>query len=219
MNTFEEYLIEQYGQIDESGAGLSRVLNKLNSESDFLFITAFRNTNTTKKNIQDNNALIKSIRDEIKEKIGAYKIVGHWKECSKPLEDKLTIKDCKGKIINALEETWLIIKPSNISSDDFDELAQKMSKKYDQDAYIIRKNEKLTLNGKDGTVWEDLGKTSYDSLSSGFQKIIDKQGYSELKKLRRKGRVQNIVFEGLYSIIPKDNNMSKMLFKKANILY
>ena len=219
MNKFEDYLLEQYGQLDESGAGLSRVLQKLDSGIDFMFITAFRGSRTVKQNISKNNELIKFVRNEIGKKIGAYKIVGHWKECSEPLDDGEKISDCKGKINNALEETWLFTKPENLSSDDFNNLGQKVAKKYDQDAYVIRSNNVLTLTGKDGSVWENLGKATKDSLTSGFQKIVGLQGYSELKKLRNKGRNNNIVFEGLYTIKPKDNNMSKTLFKSANILF
>lgn len=218
-DTLQDYLINQYGTLDESGAGLSRVLQKLESNEGFIFITAFRGSESTKNNIKKNNDLIKSLRSEIGTKVGAYKIVGHWKECSEPLKDNEDISKCKGTITNALEETWLIIKPESVSSDDFDKVAQKIAKKYNQDAYVIRKNGKLTLNGKDGSVWEDLGKANKESLSSGFSKISNIQGYSELKKLRNKGRTQNIVFEGISLVIPKDNNMSKMLFDKANILF
>lgn len=214
-----EYLIEQYGIIDESGAGLARVLQKLESGVDFLFITAFRGSKSIKDNLKENNKLIQAIRAELSKKVGAYKMVGHWKECSVPLKDGEKIEDCKGSIQNALEETWLILKPNDVQSEDFNTLAQKIAKKYHQDAYVIRMNNKLTLNGKDGTVWEDLGKASKDSLSNGFKKILQTQGYSELKKLRTKGRSENIVFEGIKLIVPKDNNMSKMLFVAANILY
>ena len=216
-----DYLLEQYGILDESGAGLSRVLSKLDSGVDFLFITAFRGSNSIKQNIKNNNELIKYARKELQIELGAYKIVGHWKECSIPLESGQTLKDCTGKIINALEETWLFTKPDNVSSEDFDKLAQKVARKYDQDAYVIRLKGKLTLKGKDGTDWADLGKASSKSLSSGFSKIADQQGYSELDKLRKRGRSANIVFEDVHLqlVVPKDQNMSKILFDKANILY
>lgn len=215
----EYYEREYYGTLDESGAGLSRVLSKLEENIDFLFITASRGNFSKSENKQRNNELIKSIRSEIGEKIGAYKIVGHWKECSIPLKDGETIQDCKGSIENSLEETWLFTKPDNISSEEFDKIAQKNARKYDQDSYVIRSNGKLELKGKDGSSWVDLGIASKQSLSTGFEKIVNVQGYSELAKLRSKGRTANIIFEEIYLAVPKNNNSSKSLFKNSNILF
>lgn len=209
---------DYFGTLDESGAGLSRVLSKLDSGVDFLFITASRGSNSKKVNQDLNNQLIKFVRETIGTKVGAYKIIGHWKECSTELKDGETIKDCPS-VVNALEETWLIIKPESLSSDDFNELAQKISRKYEQDAYVIRLGGKLTLNGKDGSEWADLGTASKDSLSTGFDKIVNVQGYSELSKLRTKGRTANIVFESLYVVVPKESNGSKQLFDTIGILY
>ena len=198
MKLKEEFI----GQLDESGAGLNRVLSVLEDQSkDFLFITASRGDKTSKENRKGNNQLIKALRKKLGKEIGAYKIIGHWKECSVPLEDGETIKDCKGAVKNALEETWLIVKTDDITSETFDNVAQEIAKKYYQDAYVIRTKGKLTLNGKDGTVWGDLGKASKSSLSTGFEKIA------------------NIVFEDIYLTIPKDNISSKKLFSSANILY
>ena len=214
----ESYERDYYGTIDESGAGLSRVLSKIDSGIDFLFITASRGSFSKKQNAERNNELIKYIRSEVGVKIGAYKIIGHWKECTTELKDGQTIQDCPN-IVNALEETWLFTRPDELSAEQFNELAQKVSKKYEQDAYVIRLDGKLTLNGKDGSEWADLGKASKDSISVGFNKIVNVQGYSELAKLRNKGRVENIVFESLYVAIPKDNISSKRLFKELGILY
>jgi hypothetical protein len=215
----EQYENDYTGTLDESGAGLSRVLSKLDDGSDFLFITAARGGNSKKVNASNNNDLLRFFREETKSNAGAYKIVGHWKECSQELKDDEKISDCKGSITNALEETWLIIRPDNISPEEFNNIAIKISRKYNQDAYVIRLNNKLTLNGKDGTVWSDLGKANKDSLSTGFNKIVNVQGYSELAKLRSKGRIANIVFEGLFSVVPKNTNSSKLLFDKVNILF
>jgi hypothetical protein len=79
MTTFKQYIIEGIGEINE--AGISRVLKTLEDGVDFAIITAFRGNKTTKENLKDNNQLIKDIRGELGQKVGAYKIVGHWKEC------------------------------------------------------------------------------------------------------------------------------------------
>ena len=215
----EIYEKEYYGTIDESGAGLSRILKMLEDGNDFLIITASRANKSKKENLANNNKLIKDIRSKVGKKIGAYKLVGHWKECNKPLKKGETIKDCKGSIVNSMEESWLITRPERVSREEFSNIAQDMAKKYDQDAYIIRLNGKLTVNDKNGEIWEDLGKANKKSISAGFERIIDVQGYSELAKLRKKGRITNIIFEDLYLVVPKDSNSSKMLFSSAKILY
>ena len=219
MTTFKEYITECIGEINE--AGISRVLKNMEDGDDFAIVTAFRGSRSTKENLKNNNQLIKDIRGELGQKVGAYKIIGHWKECSVPLKQGEGIKDCKGKITNALEESWWVVKPEHIPSDRFENAIQKAARKYDQDGYIIRKNGKLTVNGKDGTVWNDLGKADKNSISTGFKRILNKEGYSELKKDRVHGKVRNIIFEdfkiGLLN--PKDSNISKMIFKEAGILY
>jgi len=219
MTFIEEFYKNDIGELDESGAGISRVLQQLDSDVDFAMITAFRGDKSKKTNTSNNNALIQNIRKDLVKNVGAYKIVGHWKECTVPLKDGETIKDCKGSVENALESTWLIIKPDNISSDRFENAIKKQAKKYNQDAYVIRKNGKLTLNGKDGEVWDDLGKVNKKSLSTGFSRILDTQGYSELEKDRKHGKNRNIIFEDIYTIKPKNQNSSKSLFSHSNILY
>lgn len=216
---FEQDFYGTVGTIDEAGANLSRVLKMLEGDVDFLIITASRGDKSRKENSSNNNALIKDIRDKLGKKIGAYKLVGHWKECSEELKDNEKITDCKGTVKHTIEETWLIIKPADVDVDKLETLAKENARRYNQDAYIIRKSGKLTVNGKDGTVWEDLGKASKDSISSGFSRVLSKQGYTELAKMRKHGRTNNIIFENLYVSVPKDNNSSRQLFKQSNILY
>lgn len=215
----EQYDDGYVGTIDESGAGMSRVIKMLDDGGDFIMITASRGDKSRKENQKNNNDLIRYIRQELGMKTGAYKLVGHWKECSEVLGDGETIADCGGDIVDTLEESWLIIKPNNVSSDDFLDMANKAAKKYHQDAYVIRKEGKLTLNSKNGDVWGDLGRAGRESLSTGFRKIMGLQGYTELKKTRDSGRIQNIVFEGVYLSVPKNSNFSRMMFKEMNILY
>jgi hypothetical protein len=214
----EQYEDVFVGTIDESGAGMGRVLKMLEDGKDFVMITASRGGKSNKENQSNNYSLIKYIRQEIGMKVGAYKLVGHWKECSETLGDNDTIADCKGQITDTLEESWLVIKPDDIPSDVFLDISNKVAKKYNQDAYVIRKEGKLTLNSKNGDVWADLGRANRKSLSTGFGKIAGLQGYTELKKVRNTGRIQNIVFEGIYLSIPKSSNFSKMLYKEMNIL-
>ena len=221
----EFYEKEYTGSLDESGAGIKRVLKTI-QDKNFLLISGFRQNNSTKENIQRNNKMIQEIREELgTEKSGAYKLVGHWKECSVPLGDGETIKDCSkkgGSIQNALEESWLI--PSDESPETLKKIGSKYAKKYDQDGFIVGDDKGVHLYGKDGSKWETWNKITQDTLSKGFSKVVGQQGYTELKKDRVHGRVQNLVFEEfedfkMYLSIPKDNNSSKMVFKYQDILF
>ncbi len=216
FNDLQEYKSEQIGILDE--AGINRVMSKLKTEDDFLVISAFRGENSVKENIKRNNDLIKYIRTELNQKAGAYRLVGHWLECKDVLGKGETIKDCKN-IENQIEESWLIMKPEEISLEELDSVAQKAAKEYDQDSYVIREDNKILLKGKDGSVWEDLGSVSKTALEDGIKGIIGAQGYSELKKDRAHGRISNIVFEGFGVLAPKNQNSSKMLFEKAGFLF
>ena len=225
---FKEFLVEHteglkpsIGKIDESGAGIKRVMSQLQSDKSFAIISAFRFSNSKKENISRNNRLIKEIRADLGIKTGAYKLVGHWKECSIPLKDGETIKDCKGKVTNALEESWLILKPDNVSDEEFEKAIQKQAQKYEQDGYIIRNTKGLFLKSKTGEVWEKWGDITKNNLKKGFEELLSRQGYTELKKDRVHGRVQSIVFESFEVdlVVPDDSISSKMIFGYSNILY
>lgn len=218
MQSFKKFVEENIvGTIDES-AGLSRILQKLKEDIPFLSISAFRKDKKLQQNRKDNNSLMETIRKEFGN-IGAYKMIGHWKECSVPLKDGEKISDCKGTVTDTLEESWLIPFPKDTDVEKINSVAQKLSKKYFQDGYIIREKTDVLMKNKFGEVWDNLGKADENSFKTGFKKMKDMQGYSELKKKRRKGTLINIVFEDVYIVIPKPCNSSKMIFNKRNILY
>lgn len=212
-----------YGRIDESGAGIKRVISHL-GKKDFIIISASRGTNTKKENKIRHNQLIKSIRSAFEggnSSFGAYQLVGSWKECSKELENDQKISNCLeigGEINTALELTWAIPKPDTVSSTDFFEIAQRLAKQYNQDAFIAKIDGSVGLFGKDGSKWETWNNVSQDSISKGFEKIISLQGFSTLKKDKDKGIIRNIIFESINVMIPEDNNYSKQLFTKIHIL-
>jgi len=217
----------------ESGASLSRVMSKLKDESvDFCIITAFRKYENGEKvsiktNQTKNNQLLKDVRSKLGKGYGAYRLVGHWKECSVELPDDINISQCSsygGRIEDSLEESWLILNQP--STDLFFGVMQQIAKKYKQDAFVARIDGDFGLYGKDGSKWENFGKVSNDSISSSFKKVIGLQGYSELKKKRIKGDVHNIIFDKLTENInflgisvPNATNSSGMLYKSMNILW
>jgi len=212
-----------YGRLDESGAGIKRVISQLGKE-DFIIISASRGANSKKINRSRHNQLIKSIRSAFEggsKDFGSYQLVGSWKECTKKLEGDQKISDCVaigGEIKNALELSWAIPKPASVDSADLFKIGQSLAKQYNQDAFIAKIDGKMGLFGKDGSQWETWGNVSQQSITKGFEKIISLQGFSSLKKDRDRGIVRNIIFESLNVMIPEDNNYSKQLFETAHIL-
>lgn len=220
----------------ESGASLARVMDKLNSDIEFGLITAFRkydeegNKVPLKEKQKWNNELIKFFREHLGKtsSYGAYRMVGHWKECSVTLPDGVKISACSehgGQIEDSLEETWLIL--NDTKSKYFFEALQATAEKYNQDGFIARVNGEFGLFGKDGDKWADFEKVNEKSLSDSFKRIVNLQGYSELKKKRTKGKLHNIIFDEVVSEsiefsginVPDCTNSSHMIYTAMNILY
>jgi len=204
----------------EAGASLSRIMKQLTSDKDFVMITAFRKEHPYKVNQKRNNSLLREFRSQLgtQKDFGAYRLIGHWKECSVVLPDGVTIDKCLeygGTITNTIEEVWMILNDSN--NPNFFDAAIKMVKKYDQDAIVARVNGNFGLFGKDGMKWESFGQVTKNTLSYGFNRIVGIQGYTEVAKMRKRGRITNIVFEGI--TIPNPTNSSHMLYKSMNILW
>ena len=225
FKNYLELIYKQDNEIEErtlleSGASLSRILSKLKGDDDFVMITAFRKNNTYKQNQQNNNSLIKSLRQKLGniKAYGAYRLVGHWKECSVELPDNITIDKCSeydGKIQDTLEESWLILNDQK--NPKFFDVTLEMARKYKQDAIVARIGKDFGLFGKNGKKWEDFGAISGKSIDYGFNRIIGLQGFTELKKTRNKGRIINIILEGIS--IPNPSNSSNKLYKAMNLLY
>lgn len=235
---FSTFLHEDVGveerKVLEAGASLSRVMSKLKGDGvEFGVITAFRKYENDKRvplkvNQGKNNELLRYFRGRMGQKgYGAYRLVGHWKECSVELPDGVNISQCSahgGKVEDSLEETWLII--NDPQSDQFFDVLVEAARKYGQDAFVAKVGDKFGLFGKDGTQWESYGTLSNDSISSSFKKVIGLQGYSELKKKRVRGDVHNIVFDTIKENIefigisvPNDTNSSLMLYKSMGIYW
>ena len=223
------------GQLLESGTGLSRVMSKLKDDGvEFGIITAYRGSHTPSENHRRNYELLKDVRSILSHRngakgvgdikgYGAYILVGHWKECSVTLTGDDDISKCTdrgGTLKDVLEESWLIVNEPK--SDEFFDTLVKMAEKYDQDAFVSRVGDTFGVFGKQGNLMFSLGKVSKDTISSGFKRLISIQGYSELKKKRVHGNIDNIVFEDISLdgiLVPKDCNSSHMLFSYGGILW
>ena len=214
----------ELGMISE--ATFNRIKKMIqDSKNDFVIITASRGDFSRKENQKRNTELLQELRKKLNRKdIGAYRLVGHWKECSKELPEGSDISDCSklgGKIIDSLEDSWFINIPQDIDKKEFENVIQELAKKYSQDAYIIRIDGKTELKGKDGSSWETFKNVSGNPdefVTNGFKDLLGRQGFTQFKKDRDSGKIRSIIFE-VSGVSPKNNNMSKMLFTKMGIKY
>ena len=135
MQSFKEHsnydIMQENDSWMISEAGLSRVLSRVDKAEDLVIITAYRSNMSKKENINRNRAL----RGELnKRKMGAYQLVGHWRECQNP---KIEYSDCpKDQLVDAVERSFLVIKPDDMTSKDFLGFLVRMAKKYDQDGIV-----------------------------------------------------------------------------------
>lgn len=231
---FQQYLNELYKQEPESyerridEASISRIVSKIKDPTvEFVIITAFRSGNTLSVNQNKTHQLLKDFRNilENEKSYGAYRLIGHWKECSVEIPSGKNISDCSslgGHVVDSIEESWLILNDAITSSEDFFMAAQTMAGKYNQDAFIARtNNKKFGLYGKDGSEWATFGNISDTSFTTGLTTLIGRQGYSEIKKVRGAGRLFNIVMESIeFGVhVPYYSGSQYRAFNYNNILY
>ena len=230
LNQLNEFYKEsEIGMLSE--AQLSRILSKIDSGVDFAIISGCRYMNSKAENAKRNNQLLKDLRNMYgSKKFGAYKLVGHWKECSEEISDEES-KDLKfdeyrklciskgGHLIDALESSWFITIPEGAYNKTFDILL-KLAKKYEQNAFIARNNGKISVYSKTGEKQQDFQKSNNakDILSNGFMRILGQQGYNEFKKDRDRCKCRHLVFE-MYGVVPDLSNSSHMLFTIMGINY
>ena len=210
--------------INESG--LSRILSKLQDQNtEFIIITAFRRDNSLSVNQENNNSLLKDFRAIGKNPkgFGAYHLIGHWKECDKELTDDMSIDDCDkigGTLHDSIEEAWLIMNDKHIDSKTFFSIAISIAKKFKQDGFIAKiHNEPFGVYNKNGGLMYEFNNITSNSFKSGFEKLVNLQGYSEIKKVKNRGRIFNIIFESIGIVtIPGVNNMETQIFRLLNLL-
>lgn len=222
------------GQLLEAGASLNRIVSMLKRTNlDFGMITSFRDSEKIglQKKQEQNDQLLKYIRSLLNNQTayGAYRMIGHWKECSVtlPSEDKngktVTIDQCElygGHLVDTLEETWLIV--NDCHNPEFFDVLRKAAREYNQDAFIARIGDNFGLFSKGGQQWNTFGEVSEDTITTGFEKLVSIQGYSQTKRERIRGgdgnkTLHHFIFEGI--VIPNESNSSRMLFSAMNILY
>ena len=196
MQTFTDYAQENEDWMI-SEAGLSRLLSKVESGDDMAIITAYRPNYTKKQNIARNRDLRGALN---REKMGVYQLVGHWQECQDP---NIEYSDCpKGKLVDAVERSYMVMKPKDMDSKTFRDKMVEQTKKFDQDGIVMRQGGKFSIVNKRGNTEFDIGsKVSVGKISQAYSQHVKKQNVL-------------FVFEGID--IPT-TNIGKMMFKKYGL--
>lgn len=184
----------EFGRLSE--AGLARLWSK--TKEPFSILTAFRNEYTKKQNIQRNKELIRWLNAN---KMGAYRLIGHWREAPEGMSYEQAERE--GKLTDVTEDSLMVPKPEDMPLNVFREVMVDIMQKYGQDAVVFGDGQKVMLLYRDGTT-DVIGK------KPAFNKIA--QAYSQLRK---KPEVP-FVFEGV--AVPV-NSLSCWAFKTLGLLY
>lgn len=154
-------------------ASLSRVLGLANlaqqGGGSFAILTSWRKGNTNEQNEAGFKSLQATLRSE---NLGFRKLLGHWRECQDP---NMPYKDCPpNQMVDTVEPSLFVW---GISA----QLAESLSKRYQQDAWIYAGPEtqsKVALFFREGG-HDVLGEWSPSTIS---------QAYSQLYR-RKKGKI------------------------------
>lgn len=190
---FQDYMDKEEILITE--AGLSRILKKL--KDNFAIITAYRRYYDKKENINRNREL----RGEFnKRKMGIYPLVGHWKECQL---DNVRYEDCpKNQLKDVIERSFLVIKPDEMSIDEFKNLILSLTKKYNQDGSIISIDSTINCIEKSGNMFPIGTGLSLNKISQGYSQYVKKM---------------NIPF--VFECELPGGNIGRQLYKSKGLLY
>lgn len=199
MTKFKEFLNETTEKILLTEAGLSRIVQKIKLEqNDFAVITAYRDVHDKEENIKRNRKLRAEFNQR---KMGVYQLVGHWQECQ--IED-VPYKDCpKDQLKDVVERSYMIIRPDEMTQNEFKKLIQNLTKKFDQDGSVISLNGNIQIIEKDGNMFKIGDKVTLNKIAQAYSQHV--------KKLQ-----VPFVFEGCE--IP-GNNHGRMLFDLNGLSY
>lgn len=199
---FKEY-INEISVIDEipnnnllTEAGLSRLLNQI-KDKDFGVITAYRDIFDKNQNTKRNRILR---TDFNKRKMGVYQLIGHWQECQ---DNTIDYENCpKNQLVNVIERSYLVVKPENVSQEEFLNIFKELTKKYDQDSSIICFDGKINLVFKNGGMQTIGSEITLNKISQAYSQYIKKQ---------------NIPF--VFECEVPSSISGRMVFKHENVLY
>jgi len=179
-------------------AGLSRIIQKVKDDKkDFATLSAYRKKFDKNENIKRN----RDLRYEFdKRKMGVYLLVGHWQECQ---IDGVDYKDCpKNKLVDSIERSYLVVRPTDMSQDEFKDLILDLVQKYNQDAAIISLEGVISVLNNNGRLDRIGTDTTIGKISQAYSQHVRKMNTP-------------FVFE---CEVPGSNS-GMMVFSRNNILY
>ncbi len=197
-----------------SGDNLAHILERINSDVDFMLITSFRAWDPTVEppravskveNESTFRALPAALRSRFRTKmIGAYWLIAHWTACAGLAEEHAEepasrCEDLGGTIVDGLEYSWLIKKDDqSISEEDWMAAAIEIAENFGQSAFIMRLNGKTSVYGATGNFWEglltDQSILNAQQTLSELRSTTPKFDHTELRIARARGRIQKIAF-------------------------
>jgi hypothetical protein len=149
-------------KLDE--ASLGRVYQHVTADRNVKswgMITAYRSSNTPKKNKELNKELGIHLRNK---DLGFFKVEGRWRECQ---DVNVKYADCPDdKLVDSIETTYFV---PNISMD----LVHELGKKYDQDSVLYGGSEtkgNAFLIFRDGS-HDDVGKFHPNTIQQAYSKM------------------------------------------------
>ena len=166
-----------------------------------MLITAFRSERTKAENEKDFRTLPGILRSFFKStSLCAYWLVGHWTECKGALQGT-KIDQCVAEgeeIVDALEYSWLFVKTDeSVSGDAWLRAGMDLANLTDQFAFVIRLNGEVSVRYANGEIKDRL--TTDASVEQAWQHMAElraggvEYGYTELRKVRERGRIQPTV--------------------------
>jgi len=149
-------------------AGLSRVISGLKSDS-FAILTAYRFGNKSSDNVQLNRKLRGFLNSK---KMGVYQLVGHWRECQ---IDNIDYDDCpENKLVDVIERSYLVVKPSTMIQNYFNDIILDLVKEYKQDAAILSIYDDIFVLKSDGGMIRIGSKVSLNKIGQAYSQFVKK---------------------------------------------
>lgn len=181
-----------------SEAGLARMLSRIENDQEFSILTAYRGNYDKNKNIARN----RDLRGELnKKKMGAYQLVGHWQECEDP---GISYQNCpKDKLHDVVERSYLVVKPKEMSSEDFRNFIVEMLKKFEQDGAVYKSGNDINILEKTGSMFKIGSGMALGKIAQGYSQHVNKTNVP-------------FTFEGVE--VPA-TNMGRRLFQEAGLYY
>jgi hypothetical protein len=153
-DTLRVHLEAEYREAD----GLSRVKALLNTTRGFCQITPFRAERGFGRNCEVFPHLPQAMRDASgKDTVGGYWLIAHWVELGLSHDGNAASKG-DDQPDHALEYSWLLLQPRDLSDADWFLAARLVAERYNQSAFIWRPNgtTEAGIYGVDGARWSVL---------------------------------------------------------------